>query len=455
MTLANAPVPTALFLDFDNVFTSLFQRRIDAAESFVSDPLAWIHWLERRTDDGSAATAVERRILIRRCYLNPMATISLSSGKRIQFSGFRRAFVRAGFQVVDCPPLTNAGKTSADMVMAMDILDTLAHPTRFGEFVIISSDADFTPVLLRVRAFDRIGTIIALGNSAGAYRAAADRVIGHAEFLRNGLKVPTVSGVVVPDNSHDGFRDRLIAYCTDRVKAAGGRMNMAMLAGELGTTFGREEIKESAWGGAGTFRAIVAAAGLERDGDTVRLRPAGAPAPDGPTNDDIAAADPIRRIGKSVNYFPRIAAEALAAIFAGILDNGGTAPSLLDSDFREALAQKLRAEGHAVSRGVVGMVVHRLRWGGLTVDPAPAGMTAAMLREAFHKGLVAEGAHRVVFETDADRDTISAWVHGDVPSASTAGEAPAVSTEGSIQPRFADTSDAEEAFFGLGFKGDA
>jgi len=230
-------------------------------------------------------------------------------------------------------------------------------------------------------------------------------------------------------------------------------MNMAMLAGELGTTFGREEIKESAWGGAGTFRAIVAAAGLERDGDTVRLRPAGAPAPDGPTNDDIAAADPIRRIGKSVNYFPRIAAEALAAIFAGILDNGGTAPSLLDSDFREALAQKLRAEGHAVSRGVVGMVVHRLRWGGLTVDPAPAGMTATMLREAFHKGLVAEGAHRVVFETDADRDAISAWVHGDVPSASTAGEAPAVSTEGSIQPRFAGTSDAEEAFFGRVFKG--
>ena len=32
--------------------------------------------------------------------------------------------------------------------MAVDILDAIAHPTGFEEFIILASDADFTPVLL-------------------------------------------------------------------------------------------------------------------------------------------------------------------------------------------------------------------------------------------------------------------------------------------------------------------
>jgi uncharacterized LabA/DUF88 family protein len=54
--------------------------------------------------------------------------------------------------VVDCPPLTQRGKTSADVYMVMDVLDALEHKTEFDEFIILSSDADFTPVLLRLRA---------------------------------------------------------------------------------------------------------------------------------------------------------------------------------------------------------------------------------------------------------------------------------------------------------------
>ena len=55
-----------------------------------------------------------RRILIRRCYLNPQS-----------FSNFRPYFIRSAFEVVDCPPLTARGKTSTDIHLVMDVLDTL------------------------------------------------------------------------------------------------------------------------------------------------------------------------------------------------------------------------------------------------------------------------------------------------------------------------------------------
>jgi len=39
--------------------------------------------------------------------------------------------------------------------MAIDIVEALTHSTNFDEFVIFSADADFTPVLRRIREHDR------------------------------------------------------------------------------------------------------------------------------------------------------------------------------------------------------------------------------------------------------------------------------------------------------------
>ena len=64
----------------------------------------------------------ERSILIRRCYGSPD-----------RMRPFRAYFTRSGFQVVDCPPLTTSGKSSADIVMTLDIADAIEHRTRFNE----------------------------------------------------------------------------------------------------------------------------------------------------------------------------------------------------------------------------------------------------------------------------------------------------------------------------------
>lgn len=154
---------TAMFVDFDNVYIGL--QRLDpvAAEAFATNPAHWLSELETGTDSEGEFS---RRFLIRACYLNPS-----------RFSQFRPNFTRAGFQVVDCPSLTQQGKSSADINLVLDAVDALAASTQYEEFVIVSADADFTPLALRCRAADRRVTIITASPAAAAYRSVADTVI--------------------------------------------------------------------------------------------------------------------------------------------------------------------------------------------------------------------------------------------------------------------------------------
>jgi len=163
------PEPTrrlrsALFVDFDNVYIGLARLDPAAAEAFATDPGHWLSELGQGSDvDGD----LTRRFLVRACYLNPSV-----------YSRFRPNFTRAGFQVVDCPSLTQQGKSSADINLVLDAVDALAATTRYDEFVIVSADADFTPLAQRCRADDRRVTIITASPAASAYRSVADTVIG-------------------------------------------------------------------------------------------------------------------------------------------------------------------------------------------------------------------------------------------------------------------------------------
>ena len=74
----------------------------------------------------------ERRILVRRCYLNPAA-----------FQRYRAYYTRNGFAVIDCPPLTSQNKNGADIYMVMDILDALTHKTRFDEYTEADRECKF------------------------------------------------------------------------------------------------------------------------------------------------------------------------------------------------------------------------------------------------------------------------------------------------------------------------
>ena len=183
---------SALFVDFDNMFSQLRQLQPDAAERFARHPSEWIGWLTRSLplpephDEGE-----HRRLLVRRCYLNPN-----------WYQNYRRAFLRAGFEIVDCPPVTSQGKTSTDIHMVLDIVDLLQHETRCDEFIVFSADADFTPVLRKLRRYDRRTTVLAIGFPSAAYQASADLLIDERLFLREALGLGPVNADASP--GHNG-----------------------------------------------------------------------------------------------------------------------------------------------------------------------------------------------------------------------------------------------------------
>lgn len=186
-------VRAALFVDFDNIYLGLQREDPNAAEQFATDPGHWLRWLQEKLPlDHVGGGGTHRKILFRRCYLNPS-----------QFGRFRPYFTRSAFEVVDCPPLTSGGKTSADIQMVMDILDALGHATRFEEFIILSGDADFTPMLLRLSKHDRRSAVLAVGPASIAYKAACDLLIDQDTFLEDaiGVTVTPSSGAEGPRNT--------------------------------------------------------------------------------------------------------------------------------------------------------------------------------------------------------------------------------------------------------------
>lgn len=168
---------SALFVDFDNVFSQLRQLQPEAAERFARQPSEWIRWLtESLSLPDPHGDAHRRRLLVRRCYLNPN-----------WYQTYRHAFLRAGFEIVDCPPVTSQGKTSTDIHMVLDIIELLQHETRYDEFIVFSADADFTPVLRKLRRYDRRTTVLAIGFPSAAYQASADLLIDERLFIQDAL----------------------------------------------------------------------------------------------------------------------------------------------------------------------------------------------------------------------------------------------------------------------------
>lgn len=171
-------IKSALFIDFDNIFLSLSETYgADAAARFASQPADWLNFLEKvLPTDYFGGTGLSRRVLLRKCYLNPTS-----------FGSYRPDFTIAGIEVTDCPKLTREGKTSSDIHMVIDILDALQHPSHFDEFILISADADFTPVLQRVRQHNRLSVVLAAGYTSPAYRASCDYLLPIETFLQEAL----------------------------------------------------------------------------------------------------------------------------------------------------------------------------------------------------------------------------------------------------------------------------
>ena len=178
---------SALFVDFDNVYLSLRRQSEEAAGRFARNPQ---DWMSQIAEGGlvrykTHQQAGRRRFAVARCYGNPGRKLISRGGPHDPhaFSTVRTNFMIAGIEVVDCQPLSSQFKNGTDIKIACDIRDFLEHPTRFEEFVILSGDADFTPVLHHLRSHDRRTVVYANENTADIYKAFSDGWIDEREMI--------------------------------------------------------------------------------------------------------------------------------------------------------------------------------------------------------------------------------------------------------------------------------
>ena len=293
----SAPHLSAVFVDYDNIYLSLKRRTRKppsgsrrmrrVAETYRDRPADLV---QRRHGAGTP-----RRIVLNRCYGNPVPRRNQgdNSTDMNSFPFVRHHFLRGGFEIVDCPPLTSQQKNAADIRMVMDLRDYLTHDTYFDEFIILSGDADFTPVLHRLRQHARRTVIYSNDHTAAAYAAICDGEVREADLIAALLDHPrnwkprrrhlatqpahrkrlsinladraagsTRPAAAAPVASAtqlrlEDLRQMIMAEVVAGVRAASGPVPLEALADRAIRALGHERTVGTAWAGAGSFRELM------------------------------------------------------------------------------------------------------------------------------------------------------------------------------------------------------
>lgn len=239
-------VTSALYVDFDNIYGGLAQLDELTAEAFANDPGRLLNFLRHGTDDEGD---FQRRFVVRDCYINPQS-----------FARFRAQFVAAGFRVIDCPSLTQRGKSAADIHIVIDVVDAISHATRYDEFVICSADADFSPLMTKLRRHDRRTVMVAAGNAAPAYQAVCDATVGAMEIVAafaqdDGVAERPADGVEGPSS----ISTEDVARAAEAVRAKVAESDVAVPGSAAAAAAARvvPDIAKSRWAGAGGFAAFL------------------------------------------------------------------------------------------------------------------------------------------------------------------------------------------------------
>ena len=267
---AGGPCLSAVFVDYDNIYLSLKRKSEEAAKRFAKDASVWL----RAIETGRLITATNapfgdggRRIVMNRCYGNPVPRRNAhdNSTDMNSFPFVRHHFLRAGFEVVDCPPLTAQLKNSSDIRMVMDVRDYLTHDTYFDEFIILSGDADFTPVLHRLRAHARRTVIFANDFTAAPYTAISDGEVRESDLIGlilNGALPDEAAPAeattpAAPAPRVEDVRRAILDEVVAGVRASAAPVPLEALADKALRALGHEKTIATGWAGAGSFRELL------------------------------------------------------------------------------------------------------------------------------------------------------------------------------------------------------
>lgn len=420
---------SALYVDFDNVFSDLLAVDESAARIFAEDPSVWLSGL--LPNDG------DRRWLIRRCYMNasgsvpnPSAVAGDARTQRVYFSRYRPFFTKAGFEVVDCPSLTSRAKNAGDIRIAIDVMEALEAPARYDEFIIVSGDSDFTPLVVRLRAADRRTTIVSASPVAAAFESVADRYLGLQKLLDvltpapamyvdeadASIGVPAISADVVTlemdSNSaiaYEKFRD----WVRGRLSQSNDPLNLASLAVEAR----REGVGDRTWFGyAGFARALL---GLRLEGlkmsshwlwDESRHT-----APMETERDDLALPDPVARLCALIGL-PRLPAETWPHVYRAVAAYAEHHEFNL-TEITKWSRDWLADQGIDVGRAVFGYVVRGAMYGGVFLKRRP-GPEAHQIAKGFLTSVLENTAAAQLQFSLEETVVVADWLGAPVPTES-------------------------------------
>jgi hypothetical protein len=338
------------------------------------------------------------------CYLNPRS-----------FGRYRAFFTQSGFRVVDCPPLTWSGKTSADIYMVLDIIDTLAHPVRYEEFVVASADADFTPVVQRLRAHDRRTTVVAAGRSSTAYRSTCDVLISPDQFVDVllGTFVEESEAPAHIEEPHADISEEDVARAVAAVRARVALETKPLMLPAAAQEAHRasSSLGSSHWAGTRSFRAFLQRFAPElviatspSPGylyDPSRHSPADLPG-DGSGLADLGAT--ATRVAR-VTGAPAIPRETYARLFQEL------ARALGDDCARNELSKVVRdrtlEDGPRISRGAANFVVQGLIFSGYGL---PKEATAETLSQAFLDNVLGLCSSAQLDLSPSERADVAKWI---------------------------------------------
>ena len=433
------PIRSALFIDFDNIYGGL-RADYDAsvARSFATNPRKWIHWLSSFKGD-------HRRILLRKCYLNPT-----------RFGHYRLDFTHAACEVIDCPSLTRRGKSSADIYMALDIVEAVAqqHPP-FDEFIIMSADADFTPVLFRLRRRDRRTLVIAPSIASAAYTGIAEAVVDTDDFVSQaldpeapGLSQTTQEGTVshadqsgtsagqVDRATAESIREAALHSIKKQLDDADGPLPAPTVAHALQADFPdtRRFGPDARWFGYATFRSFLenhlGDIGLSQDIDEARHVIYDPAAHTLPKLDAVAATRHLideeehpelhelaQRLRRLANV-PPLCRSAYTALFRIVGAVAHEAPAQNLNGITKEVRDRIVAEGFHVPRWAINRVVRGLQSEGCDFPDHTHKWTPSVLAEKYRSHVLSV-ADEAALDPDGDQiRLLSEWLDGGLPPSS-------------------------------------
>lgn len=155
-------VASAIFIDFDNVFLA---RRDDPGfdgfgQAFVDAIPNWLAWFEDGRFEKTAAPR-RRRFVEKRVYLG------------FNLRQHQTLFQDHGFDAYIGRSFTRRQKSTADLLIALDAMESLYRQPGVEEYVIVSSDTDFVPLIDRLRDSDK--QTVAVFKDRASFSAYEDR----------------------------------------------------------------------------------------------------------------------------------------------------------------------------------------------------------------------------------------------------------------------------------------